>query len=1166
MKKALLFLFLPVLTFASLQKVSLQLEWKHQFEFAGFYAAKEKGYYKKAGLDVKIKEFQNNIKISDDVIDGKSTFGISSSSLILEKLQNKPVVLLASYFKQNSLALATKPDIKTPSDLKGKKIMAVPWEMEHTGIGVMLKDAKIYKKDYTLVNHDFTMNKFISGDVDAVSIFVTNQPYKLNKSGIKYNILNPANFGIYSYDLELFTSEKIAIQDSEMVKKFVNATNKGWEYAFKHKKEIVDLIYDKYTKRKSKAALMYEANKTEQLFKTNIFKVGSVVPELIKINAEIFSKLGLVENNYDFSKLDTYAFSALLNRVNSFVKLTQKEKKFIKKHPKIVLGTDKRWEPFVILKKDGTITGYDEDVVSLINKVSGLNIQLQAGDWKDENDKAKTRKIDGLSTSAAIKQRSAYLNFSDPYATIQKIIITSKENPKNIKNIKDLNGKTIAIDRYNLKDVEIAKKFVNSKILKFDTPEETIKAVVTGNADALFGNGAMLHLANKLGYTYLKYSADLNDNLELVFSVRNDWPEAISIINKSLKFIGNEKLLKLKSKWLFSDNSKYLKSSNIELTKKEKEYLKQKKKITMCIDPDWMPYESFKNGRHVGIAADYFKIFQDGLGIPIEAVKTKSWSESIQFAKQRKCDIFSLAMETPQRKEYMNFTTPYMQGPLVLATKLRAPFIVDFRSLGNKKIGIPKGYSSNEILRKKYPNLNIVNVESVEDGLEKVNNGEIFGFVGTLASVGYMFQKEFTGELKIAGKFDESWELGVGVRNDDKMLLNLFQKAVDSISDSQKKAILNKWIAVKYEKGVDYTLVFEVVIFAFLLLMFAIYWNRRLSQINEVLKKAKDIAENATAVKSNFLANMSHEIRTPMNAIVGMSFLIKQTELTKTQLGYIKKIETASNNLLTLLNDLLDFSKMEVKKLKLSKMNFSLIELLDNISNIVKIKADEKGLDFQVIYDENDSMYLYGDSLRIGQILINIVSNAIKFTDSGKVELVVKQISNDRFRFEVIDTGIGIEEEQIKSIFSPFTQADDSTTRKYGGTGLGLAISKDLVELMNGEIRVESEVGKGSRFIIEIELKEIGETINTGNSLADEIYSHFHFIEDKIQIDSKKRDDLFNKLKSAVMKRRPNLCEPIIQEFEKYRLEQKDEELFQKIKMLVDKYKFNEAMELLNEN
>ena len=163
----ILTLFLNNFLFANqpneLKKVTLQLEWKHQFEFAGFYAAIEQGYYKDVGLDVEIREFRENINITQEVLSGNATFGISSSALILEKLNKKPVVLIASYFKQNALALVTKPEIKTPADLKNKKIMAVDWEMGHTSLGVILKDAGITPSDYTLVNHDFNIEKFEIG-------------------------------------------------------------------------------------------------------------------------------------------------------------------------------------------------------------------------------------------------------------------------------------------------------------------------------------------------------------------------------------------------------------------------------------------------------------------------------------------------------------------------------------------------------------------------------------------------------------------------------------------------------------------------------------------------------------------------------------------------------------------------------------------------------------------------------------------------------------------------------------------------------------------------------------------------------------------------------------------------------------------------------------------
>ena len=175
---------------SNLEKVVLQLEWKHQFEFAGFYAAIEKGYYKEVGLDVKIKEFENNLNIVKEVLNGNATFGISSSALILESLNKKPVVLIASYFKQNALALVSKPEIKTPADLKNKNIMALQWELEHTSLGAMLKDFGINKKNYNLIEHNFNIDKFVSGEVDAMSIFITSQLFELDQLGIKYNVLN----------------------------------------------------------------------------------------------------------------------------------------------------------------------------------------------------------------------------------------------------------------------------------------------------------------------------------------------------------------------------------------------------------------------------------------------------------------------------------------------------------------------------------------------------------------------------------------------------------------------------------------------------------------------------------------------------------------------------------------------------------------------------------------------------------------------------------------------------------------------------------------------------------------------------------------------------------------------------------------------------------------
>ena len=438
---------------------------------------------------------------------------------------------------------------------------------------------------------------------------------------------------------------------------------------------------------------------------------------------------------------------------------------------------------------------------------------------------------------------------------MRKMVLTTQDNPKNIQTLQDLDGKTIAVHSSNLMNVKTAKKFPKSKIIKFDSLEDVISSVVTGKADAMFGNGSVFYLANDLGMPYLKRSAILDDRLELSFGVRKDWPEAISIINKSLAYIGQYKMLELKRKWFWDNKPSVSEPTHqtLQLTGEEEEYLLHKKAITMCVDPDWMPFEKIEEGRHIGLAAEYMQLIEKKINMPISLVKTSTWNKSLQRAQRRECDILSMVSKTDDKEQYMDFTSAYLETPLVIATGHDQLFIDDLNTYSDKKWGIIKGYSVINVLKKNFPGIDIVEVDSVSDGLKQVEKGTLFGYIDNSITVSHAIQQEFFGSIAITGRLDDKIAYSIATRNDETILHEIFEKAILSIDMDIKQQLFNKWVNVDYAAKTDYLLVWQVLFVTFLIILIVFY---RYVLLRKEVKKRKE----AEAKLQKFTVTLSQKV------------------------------------------------------------------------------------------------------------------------------------------------------------------------------------------------------------------------------------------------------------------------------------------------------------------
>ena len=525
----------------------------------------------------------------------------------------------------------------------------------------------------------------------------------------------------------------------------------------------------------------------------------------------------------------------------------------------------------------------------------------------------------------------------------------------------------------------------------------------------------------------------------------------------------------------------------VELTQEERAWIAAHPVVRIAADPRWMPIEYVENGQHKGLIAEYLKVIGHRTGLRFEVVHGAGWGSGADRLRRGEVDVLPAALRgftTPEVAELVEFTPPYFVGSTVVITRDDMPTVYDLAQLEGKVLALKENGAYEAEVRAWHPGIELLTTRTAEEALAAVAAGRADAAMGANVTMLPFLRRKYQGLLHQSGVIGSlPVELAMGVHRDKPVLRAILTKGLASLSPKETDAIIDLYFR-KADYGAPslstlsrhYAL--QLILLALAVSLITLFAAHAHKQHKRARRSEKE--------KSTFLAVMSHEIRSPMNAIMGAIELLRRADLPHETRRLLDAAAGGADNLLHLLDDVLDVSKLEAGRLQLDPCPVDVGEMVRAVTDLLSVTANAKGITLEVLEQRLPEGRLMLDRSRVGQILHNLIGNAIKFTHHGGVTLKVHYESDARSTQSgilglcVSDTGIGMDTASRQRVFDPYTQATTSTARQFGGTGLGLWICRQLVEEMGGSIELKSEPGEGT--IVDVRLPA---TLHTSKERGD---------------------------------------------------------------------------------